>query len=99
MKFTQIVDFETERMDEMRALMDEWDATAGPRDYGPKRTAILKDRDNANRFYVVVEFDSYDEAMRNSNDPGTTRMAQRLQELCTRPTRFVNCDVLDTQEG
>ncbi|MFG3493518.1 hypothetical protein [Streptomyces sp. NPDC047928] len=98
MRFTQIIDLETERMDEMRTLMDEWGNEEESRDYGPTRSQILKDRDNANRYYVVVEFNSYDEAMRNSDDPRISAMAERLQSLCTRPTRFINCDALEISE-
>ncbi|OII59930.1 hypothetical protein BJP40_29015 [Streptomyces sp. CC53] len=97
MRFTQILDFETDRMDEIRALMDEWGAENEPQDHGPSRSMILKDRDNPGRYYVVVEFDSYEEAMRNNDDPRTSEMAQRLESLCSRPTRFLNCDVLEIQ--
>lgn len=97
MRFTQIVDFESTRMDEMRALMDEWDAEGERRDYGPERSLLLKDRDNPDRYYAVVEFRSYEDATRNNEDPRTQQMAQRLEALCTRPTRFVNCDVLEVQ--
>ncbi|WP_175412682.1 hypothetical protein [Streptomyces sp. TRM64462] len=95
MKFIQIVDFETERVDEMRGVMGEWDDEAERRDYSPTSSVLLKDRDNPNRYYAVVTFNSYDEAMRNSDDPRTSEMAGRLEALCTRPTKFVNCDVLE----
>lgn len=95
MEFVQIIDFETEYMGEIRALLDEWDTQDEPGDHQPTRSVLLKDRDNANRFYVVVEFPSHEQAMRNSEDPRTSARAQRLESLCSRPTRFVNCDVLD----
>ncbi|WP_149179587.1 hypothetical protein [Streptomyces sp. TRM49041] len=98
MKFIQIVDFETERMDEMRAVMAEWDESER-RDYSPVGSVLLKDRDNPDRYYVVVTFNSYDDAMRNSEDPRTSEMAGRLGALCTRPTKFVNCDVLEDFAG
>jgi len=47
---------------------------------------------------VVVEFDSYEDAMRNSNDPETGKFAERMAALCTRPPSFTDCDVLDMTE-
>lgn len=46
----------------------------------------------------MIEFDSYDEAMRNSGDPETSRMAEQLAAMCTRPPSFTDCDVRETTE-
>ena len=67
MKFVQIIDFETERIDEMRQLAEE-----AERRYAGRRTPdhryVLKDRNKPNHYLVLIEFDSYEEAMRNSDD-------------------------------
>ncbi|MFE5817665.1 hypothetical protein [Streptomyces sp. NPDC056479] len=93
MKFMQIIDFETERIEEMRALADETEQRLAGGNGGPTRRFVLKDRGQPNRYLVVIEFDSYEDAMRNSDDPETTKFAEQMAALCTRPPSFTDCDV------
>ncbi|MET7485903.1 hypothetical protein [Streptomyces sp. NPDC005538] len=97
-KFVQIVDFETDRFDEMRAVADEADKRMTGRTGGPTHRLVLRDRSNPGHVLVVIEFDSYEDAMRNSQDPETTKMAEQMAALCTRPPSFTDCDVLDMTE-
>ena len=97
MKFVQIIDYETEQPDEFKALGEERRQAAGDADTAT-RGMVLRDRDNPNRYYVVVEFDSYEDAMRNSELPETQKFAEQAAQLCTRPTRFINCDLIDVME-
>ncbi|WP_369245820.1 hypothetical protein [Streptomyces sp. R41] len=98
MKFVQIVDFETERIDEMQKLAEEADKRMTGRSGGPTHRLVLQDRNTPNRYLVVIEFDSYEDAMRNSNDPETTKMAEQMAALCTRPPSFTDCDVREMTE-
>ncbi|GAA4046867.1 hypothetical protein [Streptomyces shaanxiensis] len=93
MKFVQIIDFETDRIDEMRELAHETQQRLADRSGGPTRRLVLKDRDQTNRYLVVIEFDSYEDAMRNNDDPETTKFAEQMAALCTRPPSFTDCDV------
>ncbi|MFI7411575.1 hypothetical protein ACIBU0_23190 [Streptomyces sp. NPDC049627] len=93
MKFVQIIDFETERIDEMRELAHETQQRFEGRSGGPTRRLVLKDRSQANRYLVVIEFDSYEDAMRNSEDPETTKFAEQMAALCSTPPSFTDCDV------
>ncbi|MHC3468600.1 hypothetical protein ACYF6T_07790 [Streptomyces sp. 7R007] len=95
LKFVQIVDFETDRMEEMRELSQEMEATLGDREGGPTHRLVLRDRANPDRYLVVIEFNSYEEAMQNSNHPETTKFAERMAALCTRAPSFTDCDVVD----
>ncbi|MFV0130444.1 hypothetical protein ACLGI4_22495 [Streptomyces sp. HMX112] len=95
MRFAQIIDMETERMDEVRALLEERRAQMSGRAGGPTGRAVLRDRSNPDRYLMIVEFDSPEEAMRNSQDPEVSTMAERIGALCTRPTVFTDCDLLD----
>lgn len=54
---------------------------------------ITADRDNPGRYCIIVEFDSYEEAMRNSNDPETGRFAEQMGKLLDEPPVFHNLDV------
>lgn len=92
MSFIQIIEFATNRADELDALLDEWlERTQG------KRTAIrgvqARDRDRANTYVHIIEFPSYDEAMANSELSETAEIAARLAELCDGPPTFRNLDV------
>lgn len=98
MKFVQIIDFETERIEEMRELVEQAAQRAAGRTGGPTHRLVLQDRDTSGRYLVLIEFESYEDAMRNSNDPETSRMAEQLAALCTRPPSFTNCDVRETTE-
>ena len=94
MRFVQIIEFTTSRIDEVRALDQEWvEATKGKRT--ATRELTCADRDNPNRYVSIVEFPSYEEAMANSQLPETSAIAEKYAALCDGPPRFVNLDVLD----
>ncbi|MEU6142187.1 hypothetical protein ABZ848_17685 [Streptomyces sp. NPDC047081] len=92
-KFVQIIDFESDRFDEMRKLAEEMDERFAGRSGGPTHRLVLKDRNQPNHYLVVMEFNSYEEAMANSDAPETTEFAQRMAALCTRPPSFTDCDL------
>ncbi|MFD0358019.1 hypothetical protein ACFVHW_30440 [Streptomyces sp. NPDC127110] len=97
MKFAQIIDFETERIDEVRELLRSYEeqARSQGRTGTPVARTLLKDRANPNRYLAVVQFDSHDEAMANSDAPETNELAQALSALMTRPTAYTDCDIVD----
>ncbi|MEU6193497.1 hypothetical protein [Streptomyces sp. NPDC047061] len=95
MTFVQIIDFETDRIDEMKALADEMGSRLAGRENSPTRRLILKDRSRPGHYLGVIEFNSFEEAMDNSNDPETSKFAEQMAALCTRPPSFTDCDVVD----
>jgi hypothetical protein len=93
MKFVQIIEYKTSRYDELDKLMDEWmAATSGKRT--PTREVSGKDRDQPNTYVQIVEFPSYEEAMRNNDLPETSDFAGRIAALCDGPATFRNLDVV-----
>ncbi|MFD9727334.1 hypothetical protein [Streptomyces sp. NPDC059072] len=100
MKFAQIIDFETDRADEIRELIHQYEQTARAegRKHGPTHRTLLRDRSNPNRYLAVVEFDSYEDAMANSDAPETAELAQQLAALSTRPPAFTDCDVAESSD-
>ncbi|MFF3936098.1 ester cyclase [Streptomyces phaeofaciens] len=93
MTFVQLIDCKTSRFDEMDRLMDTWvEQTRG------KRTAthavVGKDRSDASHFIEIVEFPSYEEAMRNSNLPETDKIFRELVALCDEMPTFTDLDVV-----
>ncbi|MFJ4199248.1 hypothetical protein ACIP2Y_06365 [Streptomyces sviceus] len=98
MKFVQIIGFETERLDEMRQLLQEAEQRSAGRTGGPTHRMLLKDRNKPNHYLALIEFESYDEAMRNSDDPETSKLAEQLGALSVGEHVYTNCDVLESGE-
>jgi len=94
MGFVQIIEFHTSKLDEMRKIGDEWEAAAGS-DSSARRRVMCEDRDNPDRYFNVVFFDSYDAAMANSNLPVTQQFSQRMMALADGPPTFHNLDVIE----
>ncbi|MFI7007884.1 hypothetical protein [Streptomyces sp. NPDC050145] len=101
-KFVQIIDFETQRIDEVRALLLDFEQqmmAQSPRpDSAPTHRMMLADRDTEGRHLAIVEFESYEDAMRNNERPEINKLSERLVALCTRPPAFTNCDLTDSRE-
>jgi hypothetical protein len=92
MSFVQIVEYETDRPDEMKALGDARMAEAP--DPGPGfRFVLTQDRDRPNRYFAIMEFPSYEVAMENSARPDTEAFARQMAALCTSGPHFYNLDV------
>lgn len=90
--FVQIIQYTTSRIDEVEALGREMAAQRGP-DSGARGLATA-DRDHPNRYFVVMEFESYEAAMENSNRPETAEFASKMAKLCDGPPTFYNLDVM-----
>ncbi len=92
MTFIQIIEYKTDRIDELNSAMDEWlAATEGTRT--ASRSTQAQDRDQPGTYVNIVEFPSYESAMENSNKPATGEFAARLAALCDGPATFRNLDV------
>lgn len=98
MKFVQIIDFETERLEDMQQLLQEAGQRNAGKAGGPTHRMLLKDRDKPNRYVAVLEFESHDEAMRNNDDPETGKLAEQLGALCIGERVYTNLDVLESGE-
>lgn len=97
MTFVQLIDCRTSRFDELDRLMDTWvEQTKG------KRTAthavVGKDRSDASHFVEIVEFPSYEEAMRNSNLPETDKIFREMVALCDEMPTFTDLDVVRDEQ-
>ena len=96
MKFIQLIEYTTTRQDEMQAVLDKWlVATEGKRANSNGQTT--QDRDRPNTYVNVVEFPSYEAAMKNSALPETQQLAEQLQKLADGPPTFRNLDVIFEQ--
>lgn len=94
MAFVQIIEWRTKKIDEMRAVGEEWErATEGKRKAG--RRIICEDRDQRGRYFTIVFFDTYEEAMENSALPETDALSKKMMGFAEGPPTFYNLDVID----
>jgi hypothetical protein len=92
MKFVQLIEYSTSKPDEVQAVINEFlVATQGKR--ADSHGTVARDRDRPNVYFNIVEFPSYEVAMKNSELPETARMAEQMMKLCDGPPTFRNLDV------
>lgn len=93
MGFVQIIEFTTDRFDEVKALDAEWQAATGGRRTAT-RQFVGRDRDRENTFWVVVEFPSFEDARTNDALPETQAFAEKMMKLASSEPTFINLDVV-----
>ena len=93
MKFAQIIEFTTSRIDDFNAELDAWmTRTEGSRI--PHSAVLSKDRDAENVYLLMVEFASHEQGMENSGRPETGDFAAFLNSIADGPLKFRNLDVV-----
>ena len=93
MKFVQTIEFRTTRYDEVAALMEDWESSTAST-HTPTRAWTTRDREKADTYVQIVEFPSYEDAMRNSQMPETSAFAEKMMALCDGEPIFGNLDVV-----
>jgi hypothetical protein len=95
--FVQIIEIQTSRIDDVNAIGQEvqrrLDDGAGS---SPRRALFTADRDRPGHYLNIVEFESYEAAMEDSDRPEVGEFASQLAKLCDAPPRFYNLDVQET---
>jgi len=96
--FVQIIEFQTSRIEEIEALgrPSRTEGTTAPTF---RRISATADRDRPGTYYTIVEFDSYETAMENSNRPEVADFAAKMAALCDAPPVFRNLDVMWEDTG
>jgi hypothetical protein len=90
--FVQLIQFDTDRIEEWDAIVDRWAAAIGTQ--GAVRWSVLgADRDRPERHVAVVEFPGYAEAMANSSHPATATFLKELQSISSSEPQFHNLEV------
>jgi quinol monooxygenase YgiN len=94
MSFIQIIESRSKNFDELQALGDEfYAATEGKRTV--RRSILTRDRNDPDRYLIIVFFDSYESAMENSNLPETAAFAEKQMALLDGPPTFFDLDVVE----
>lgn len=90
MRFVQSIEFRGTQ-EEFERLLNRYKELMGA-DTTLKSARLLADRDNPGVFVELVEFESFDSAMANSDHPGTKQWAEEAAALLSQAT-FRNWDV------
>ncbi len=94
MTFVQIISMHTDRFDEMAAAEADWKAaTEGRRTLLAEHAYV--DRHDPRHYVVVNEFESYEQAMINSDLPETTALAGFLGTLADGPADFLDLELIE----
>jgi hypothetical protein len=96
--YVQIMEFKTSHSEEIRALAEKVQEDLGDAARST-RALFTEDRDRPGHFFAIVEFNSYDEAMEQSNDPRTDARSKRMAALLDDPPTFYNLDVVEMMQG
>ena len=97
MKFAQIIEFTTSRIDEFYANLDAWMARSEGHRI-PHRAVLHRDRDGDGVYLLMVEFSSYEQGMQNSSRPETSEFAAFLSDISEAALTFRNLDVLREED-
>ena len=97
MKFAQIIEFTTGRIDDFNTRLDEWTARSEGHRI-PHRAVLRRDRDTPDRYLLMVEFASYEQGMENSSRPETGEFAAFLAGISDSALTFRNLDVLREED-
>jgi len=97
MAFIQTITIVTDKIEAVDSMLDEWiTATTGERT--AQRATLTGDLDHPNTYTQIVEFPSYEAAMENSRLAQTSRLADRLSQVCKSQPTFHNLDVRRVDE-
>lgn len=97
MKFSQIIEFTTGRIDEFNAGLDEWMVRSDGHRI-PHRAVLRRDQDAKDRYLLMVEFNSHELGMENSGRPETGEFAAFLAGISDSALTFRNLDVLREED-
>ncbi len=93
--FVQIIEFKTSRFDEVEQLAEDYNLNTS--DNTALSVTIAEDRDNPGTYFNIVQFDSYESAMKNSERPEVGQFAEAMAKICDGPPKFYNLDVRMTR--
>jgi hypothetical protein len=96
MKFRQIIEFRTSRIDDFNAYLDVWITRSEGRRI-PHQAVVSKDRDAEDLYLLTVEFSSHAVGMENSGRPETGEFAAFLSSIAEGSLGFRNLDVLRSE--
>jgi hypothetical protein len=96
-EFVQIIEFRTSQIGEIRDLVT--DLRTRTDSGGLLRATLTADRDRPGWYFNIVEFESREAAMANSERREVGEFAGRMSALCEGPPKYYNLEVVHTWSG
>lgn len=94
--FIQLIDYHTDQPDAVDDLLSQWIVTsAGERT--ARRTRVCRDVHDPTHYVEILEFDSAEDAMTNSQLPQTNAVHEQFTGLCTTGPTFTDLSVTRDQ--
>jgi hypothetical protein len=90
--FIQIMEFTTDDIEAVERFATDMEKERGDKLLAT-RSVVCEDRDKPGTYLVLVEFESYGEAMKNSDDPETDKYASQLVAMLDGAPSFRNLNV------
>ena len=94
--FVQVIEFRTSNLEEFQEIGDRWRDEIGA-DRTARWTIDGADRNEPDRYMLIVGFPDHESAMANSKHPATSRFAERFAEVCDGEATFHDLDVRRVQ--
>jgi hypothetical protein len=95
--FVQIMEIKTSRFEELKAFFEKMEAERGDTLLATRST-FTADRDRPGYYLAIIEFNSYEEAMKNSNSASTNEVVAQMRTFFDEPPNYHNLDVVHTFE-
>ncbi|MDH5422168.1 MAG: hypothetical protein OEY55_10235 [Acidimicrobiia bacterium] len=96
MKFVQTIIVRTRDQDGLADLMAAWHATEAGNAPGYLGSRLLADRESPDRYQLIIDFASAEEAHLNNDRVETQTWAAKLSELIDGDPEFGNFDDIQT---
>ncbi len=90
--FVQVMEFDSTNIEGLEDVSNRMHEEIGS-DVPTSKATVTSDRERPGHFVVIVEFESYDEAMKLSNDPRMAKYAEEMNALADGPIKYYNLDV------
>lgn len=91
--FVQLLEFETSDVDAIEKAIERF-REEHPGVMTSTASRVTEDRDRPGTYVTIIEFDSYESAMEQSNNAELSKAAGEIAGLMASPPRFRNLDVL-----
>jgi hypothetical protein len=97
MAFVQIIEFHTDKLDQIRSGGEVYEKDLAGK-HKVRRRVVAEDRDHPGRYFLMAFFDSYEDAMQNSAMPETDALSKKLAALVDGPPSFSNLNIIEERQ-
>jgi hypothetical protein len=93
-KFVQTMSFRSFHGEQVKKLLDEWQAGQAGKAPGFERARLLQDWERDDTYLMAVTFSSFEEAMKNNDRPETNEWSEKLHQMVEGEIGYRNYDLV-----